>query len=237
MDPKDVNLCGHALVLAMLVAWVLPVLGNDWGYTAAIFASVMVGGYTIRANYGMPALEGFSFSNWRAALQPVQMWVARVMQGSEIQYLMFAMVWMSAPPSLAVAVVLGRRSLWSVCTRMSASYAESTAWRVLGSIWTPLKAQEVRILKLCVQLEILLGFVVIFRIFTSGMSGALSAYMYWSFLRMRYTVALNAKPTNAARLHREVWAWAYTTAEPLLSAVPILNTPIDMASKWFTTLQ
>ena len=237
MDPKDVNLYGHVGVLLLFILWIVPLIGGGATYFPAMVLNLCIGGYTIKANYGSPPTQGFSMSKWRESLYPVQLWMQKVMQGAEIQYMMFTMVWLSQAPNVLVAVIIARRSLWTVCTGMASRYEESRVWGIISPVWTKLKANELQILEQCVFLEIALGFLCIFRVVTGGMSGILSCYMQWSFLKMRYNGAYTNKPTNPAAMHKRCWSVLHAKVEPVLTAVPVLNTGLSYITKWFTTMQ
>ena len=74
------------------------------------------------------------FCNGRMSLQ--------VMMGNEFHFLFFAMIFLSAPPCVLVLAVLGRRSLWSVCTYAEKNRAENALWKKFAPIWAKLKVQE-----------------------------------------------------------------------------------------------
>eukprot|EP00662_Eupelagonemidae_sp_cell21_P019717 gene19717-34845_t len=122
--------------------------------------------------------------------------------GLQMFMLFFAIVWLSQPPNLLVLAVIGRRSLWTACKNLT----ESPTWSKFNPTWKKLKEREMEVLRQCTLLEIMLGFVSIFNIFFMGLPAALSAFMQWSFLKLRYQSwwGQNGQgPTKPGTLHHD----------------------------------
>eukprot|EP00754_Rhynchopus_humris_P043750 Rhum_TRINITY_DN34_c0_g1::Rhum_TRINITY_DN34_c0_g1_i1::g.91::m.91/K20724/TMEM33; transmembrane protein 33 len=237
MDVKDVNMYGHAVIVVLFLAWLFPLYGIPYCYNLAMYAGVLVSGYTVKANYGVPSLESFSFSNWRESLYPVQVWASKLMTGTEVHFLLFTFIWMSQPPNFLVVLVLARRSVWSVGTALATRYPDSKVYSLVGPAWLSLKAREMQVLQQVTLFEIMLGFLCIVNIAASGLPGLMSCYMQWSFLKVRYHSPDQSRPTKPAVLHRVCWQGIGMKVQPLLNAVPILNTPVSFATNWFKTVQ
>eukprot|EP01064_Diplonema_japonicum_P009354 TRINITY_DN16820_c0_g1_i1.p1 TRINITY_DN16820_c0_g1~~TRINITY_DN16820_c0_g1_i1.p1 ORF type:complete len:253 (+),score=29.46 TRINITY_DN16820_c0_g1_i1:41-760(+) len=235
MEPKQANFYGHLVVVVMFILWMVPgVSGMFSFYWWGMFTSMMVSGYTIKANYGMPDLSQISFSNWRQGLMSVQGWMMKVLTGSELHFLFFGMVWLGLVPNLLATAVLVRRSFWSICVYAAKEHSGSMLWKPVSPLWSYCKSKELTILSQTTLLEIFLGFYIVFlAVLNMNISIALGAYLHWSFLRMRYQSPAQNAPTKPAVLHRQAWAQLNLQTSPIFNMVPILNMPKNFVVDWF----
>eukprot|EP01060_Flectonema_neradi_P031939 TRINITY_DN4975_c0_g1_i3.p1 TRINITY_DN4975_c0_g1~~TRINITY_DN4975_c0_g1_i3.p1 ORF type:complete len:238 (+),score=21.55 TRINITY_DN4975_c0_g1_i3:99-812(+) len=237
MTPAQINFYAHLSVVVMFVLWVVPIMG-DWGfYKMALWTTFGVGIYTIRSNYGAPEVTNFSIANWRESLLPVQMWAARCLQGVEMQYILFTTIWGFQPPNIVVAIILFRRSLWSVCVHASKNYQDSRIWGLFSPVWGKLHANELTILEQVTMLELMLLAIPIIGLFTIGIYSLASLYMHVTFLKIRYHSPDQSRPTKPGVLHRRAWATVGQKIQPLLNAIPVLNKPVGYLKSWFLTRQ
>ena len=237
MTPAQINFFTHVAIIVMFVLWMIPLLG-DWGfYKFALWATFASGIYTIKSNYGLPQVTNFSFSNWRESLIPVQMWAARCLQGAEMHYIMFSMVWGVQPANILVMIILLRRSIWSACVHASKHHQDSRMWGLVSSTWTKLQASEQYVLEQTTMLELMLLVIPIVSIFTVGLYSLMSLYMHISFLRIRYHSPDQSRPTKPAVLHRRAWATISQKTQPIFNAVPVLKIPLNYVTTWFMSRQ
>merc|ERR1719217_183580 len=101
--------------------------------------------------------------------------------GNEFHFLFFAMIFLSAPPCVLVLAVLGRRSLWSVCTYAEKNRAENALWKKFAPIWAKLKVQEKEILLYSALVEIAQGLWLTVQLFLPTRQ-VLILILYWNYL-------------------------------------------------------
>ncbi|KAJ9461265.1 hypothetical protein DIPPA_22806 [Diplonema papillatum] len=233
-----INIVGHLFVfLSLTVGWVM--LGESF-YRYALYGSILVSGYTIYANHGSPPISGVTFSGlWSKdpqQLMPLGQYIQRAMAGADFHFLFFSMVWMGAPSNFLVALVLGRKSLWTVSTYLCKNHPENLLVRLYAPLWNRAAAHTQAILEQCTTFEIALGGLVFMQVFTQGLIGFMVVYLHWSFLRASYHSPATT-PTKPGALHKRTWAAIGQKVQPWLDSVPILQTPVNYASAWFLSRQ
>lgn len=198
-------------------------------YSMSIWSVVMTAMYVINMNYGFPEVPGgINMSNWRNVIaQHLQPWLQKVMtQSTDFHILFFGMIFLNAYPSVAVLLILGRRSLWSCCTYCAKNTPESRIWLMIKPSWDKLKSMEQDVLLYSALAEIILGVWLIASLFLPQRQ-ILTTILYWNFLKTRYQVP------RSQPMHLKAWMLLGAQVEPLLSKVPILQKPIGYAKDWF----
>lgn len=235
-DPKKTNFYGHLLIVIAALVYLLPLefVGLEgvkrMAYLMALWAQIMVAGFTITVNYRdkMPDLptSGFSMAAMKATMARAQPWLQEVISGVDFHFLFFALIFLAATPSVIVLGILGRRSLWSVATYCSKNTPENKLWVKFLPTWTQLKAKEKQVLFCSSLAEVCLGLFLTVQIFTASRQ-IITCLLYWNYLRTRYQV-----PRSHPQ-HLEAWQFLGMKVQPILRMVPPLNIPLNYAKNWF----
>lgn len=240
LSPQKTALCGHMCMLIGALIYILPfeLVGfralKRPAYLFSIWSATLTMMWAIYSNYGLPPMpQGFSFSNWRQSLQnaamALQPWMQKALLGVDFHFLFFALIFVAAYPSIWALLILGRRSLWAVCTHYSKDPPTNRLWTTFAPTWAKLKAKEKEVLNYSVMAEILLGFWLTVSLLLPSRQ-FLTCLMYWNFLRTRYQI-----PRSHA-VHAEAWARIGAAASPVLNQiqkVAILKKGLDAAKGWF----
>lgn len=226
---------GHLLTLICAVCYIFPLelvgLGRfkKAAYNMSLWSVVMTAIYVIKMNYGFPDIPGgINMSNWKQVMaNSLQPWLQKVMtQGIDFHFLFLGMIFLNAYPSVAVLLILGRRSLWNCATYCSKNTPESRIWLMCKPSWDRMKASEPEILLYSALAEIVLGIWLIASL-ALPQRQILTTILYWNFLKTRYQVP------RSQPMHLKAWMLLGAQAEPVLSRVPILRKPLDYAKDWF----
>jgi hypothetical protein len=239
LPPQKIVFYGHFSALAASLIYILPVelfgLGalKRVAYLASLWFNVLTSLWTIKSNYGappIPQIGGLSLTTIKqsatAALQTMAPWLQKAMMGVDFNFLFLALIFLTAYPSVWVLVILGRRSLWSVCKYAESNMQESRLWLLFKTTWDKLKAKEAEVLHYSTMAEILLGFWLVVNIFLPSRQ-ILTCILYWNFLKTRYQVP------RSHPLHAKAWLQIRQQVDPVLKKVPLLERPIDIAKGWF----
>lgn len=236
MSPQKMTFYGHLATLVLACAYVIPLELAGLGgvkrplFTFCMWVTILTSMQTIKANYGLPALpEGMSLSSIKDAMNTkVQPWLQQAMTGPDFPFLFFALIFMTAAPSIAPLVILARRSLWSVCTYSSKSMPENRLWLKFKPTWEgKLKPREAEILLFSATAEIVLGLFLAVSLALPSRQ-FLVTLLYWNYLTTRYRVPRSQK------FHGPAWRQLGQRVEPVLSKLPFLRAPINMAKKFFS---
>eukprot|EP00755_Sulcionema_specki_P028160 Sspe_Gene.89316::Locus_61087_Transcript_1_1_Confidence_1.000_Length_819::g.89316::m.89316 len=144
MDAKRMNFLGHVWILVNALLWILPLhfMGFNMSscYFYCLLGGIVNGVATLGANHGRPPI---SISNWRQGMNDAKLWLQRL-NGPEMHFLFFCMVWVAAVPNFIVLLILARRSLWSICTYASKTMPNSPLFSAFRPVWTSLQSRERR---------------------------------------------------------------------------------------------
>lgn len=228
---------GHCVTVIAGVLYVLPVEFIGLGgvkklfWLSCMWSTVTSCMLTLGANYGSPPFpENFQISNWRQGMQEVsvklQPWLQQAMTSADFPVLFFALIFLAAHPTIWVLLILGRRSLWSVCTVCAKEYPNNRLWKMFEPRWNGLKAQNNQILEYSAFAEVGLGLWLTVALFLP-MRQILTCILYWNYLKMRFQM-----PRSNPQ-HAKAWGMIGQRVDPLFKALPILNKPLDMAKNWF----
>lgn len=237
MQPQSVAFYGHCALVAAGVVYAIPFELVGLGvlkrpaYLASMWGSTLSCMFTIKANYGSPPFpENFNIKNWKQSFQEVsvklQPWLQKAMMSVDFHFLFFSLIFLAAYPSIWVLLILGRRSLWSVCTSCEKSTPPHRVFGMFAPTWAKLKAQNEKVLEYSALAEVMLGLWLTVAIFLP-MRQILTCVLYWNYLKMRYQV-----PRSRVQ-HEKAWMQLQGNIAPVLKMLPILQKPIDMAKKWF----
>jgi len=234
LPPAKTSAFGHFLIVISAIIYIIPLelLGlrmvKHIAYLSTMWCTVITLMFTLKANYGMPPIpSNLSWSNWKevgaTALQP---WLQKVMDGTDFHFLFFAVIFLTAYPSIPALSILARRSLWAVSTYCSKEMPDNRLWMMFAATWDKLKAKEKEVLSFSALAEVLLAFWLTISLFLPSRQ-ILTCFLYWNYLRTRYQMR------RSHPAHLAAWQQLGGHASPVLSRVPILNKPIDMAKGWF----
>lgn len=235
LPPQKTVFFGHLLVLIGSVLYILPLefVGlqavKAMAFRFSIWSTVLTLMLTIKTNYGLPPMpQNMSFSNFKeVAATTLQPWLQKaMMEGVDFHFLFFALIFLTAYPSVWALLILGRRSLWSVCSYASKNMAGNKLWLMFSPTWDKLKKRESEIQLYSAIAEITLGVWLAVSVLLPTRQ-LIATFLYWSFLRTRYQVP------RSHGIHLQAWRRLEQQVSPVLKALPILNKPIDMAKAWF----
>jgi len=238
LAPLRASFFMHCLLLVSSVLYILPLelVGIDMfkrpAYLASIWFTTLSSIFALKGNYGSPPFpENFSirapkqsFQSFSVVLQP---WIQKATQSVDFHFLFFSLIFLTAYPSVWVLVILGRRSLWTVCTICSKDYPTNRLWLMFEPRWKALQAQNAMILEYSALAEVLLGLWLAVAI-VLPMRQILTCILYWNYLKMRYWVP------RSHDVHKKAWGLiAQKTA--YLFKVPGTSFVRDKAVAWFTS--
>lgn len=238
LDPQKTVFYGHLITLVCAVIYIFPIELVGLGafkrpvYLFSIWSVVCTAVFTIKANYGAPPImtDNFSIKNWKASLQTMTMamqpWLQKAMMGTDFHFLFFALIFVTANPSVFALLILGRRALWNVCTLCAKVDPPGRIFGMFAPTWAKLKAKEQQILLGSALGEILLGIYLAVSIALPSRQ-LLACFMYWNYLKTRFQVP------RSHPVQLQAWQILEKQILPLTSRVAILNKPIDMAKNWF----
>jgi len=234
LEPQRTAFYGHLVTVLSVLVYVFPfdLFGlhglKRVAYLSSLWSVVMTSIFTIKANYGAPTLpENLSWSNWReTCTTTLQPWLQKAMMGVDFNFLFFALIFLTANPSIMALLILGRHRLWAVCTYASKNMPGNRLWLCFAPTWAKLKAQEPQVLAYAAMGEIVLALWLTVSLFLPTRQ-ILTCLLYWNYLKMRYQVP------RSQGLQLQAWRQLGGIVEPVFRAVPILRRPVDFAKDWF----
>eukprot|EP00442_Polarella_glacialis_P011489 CAMPEP_0115138644 /NCGR_PEP_ID=MMETSP0227-20121206/57793_1 /TAXON_ID=89957 /ORGANISM="Polarella glacialis, Strain CCMP 1383" /LENGTH=260 /DNA_ID=CAMNT_0002546311 /DNA_START=103 /DNA_END=885 /DNA_ORIENTATION=+ len=239
VSPQKAAFYGHLMTLVFATIYIIPFEFLGLGvlkrpaYLASLWTNLLTMLWTIKSNYGappMPQISGYSMTALKQSFQSSAMtlapWLQKAMNGVDFHFVFFVLIFISAYPSVWALCILGRRSLWSVCSYCSKNTPESRLWKLCAGSWDKLKAREAEVLHYSVLGEILLGMWLVVSIALPSRQ-FLTTILYWNFLKTRYQVP------RSHELHLKVWQQLGAQVDPVFKKVPILQKPLDLAKGWF----
>lgn len=240
LDQAKTVFYGHFLSLGAGCLFLLPIELAGFGafkrmfYVFSMWSTILTSMYTINANYGMPAMpQGLSFSMAaiKQALAPMQPWLQKVMINSkDFSWLFFALIFLTAYPSVPPLMLLMRRSLWSVCgyaSKADNNMSGNFLWKRFQPIWeAKLKPQTEQINQMSALAEIGLGFYLVVSMLFPWRQMLLTL-LYWNYLTTRFKIP------SSHDLHARAWSIVGQKVEPLLRMAPFLRPLIEKAKGYF----
>jgi len=234
LEPQKAVFYGHLVTVFSTLLYIIPLelLGlsvvKRLAYMSSLWSVILTSMLAIKANYGAPPMpENLSFSNFRQVLTTtMQPWLEKALMGVDFHFLFFALIFVTAYPSVPALVILGRHRLWAVCTYCTKNNAQSRLWLMFAPTWAKLKAMEKQVLAYSALGEIALAFWLTVSLFLPTRQ-IIPCILYWNYLKTRYQVP------RSHELHKQAWSSLGQKVEPVFKAVPILRKPIDMAKGWF----
>lgn len=236
VTPQQVSYLGHSVTLYSGVVFVLPIEFVGLGgvkrvaYLICLWSTIGTAAMAMKANYGGPPMpESISIAAVKQMMSggPLQEWLQKVMPSVDFSFLFFALIFATAYPSILVVGILGRRSLWSVCTHCSKG--EDTGGRLFAMFkprWEQLKLQEARVLLMSALAEVLMGLWLTVSLALPTRQ-ILTCFLYWNYLRMRY------QAPRSHTVHLQAWKQLEQAIAPVLKFAPFVNKPLQMAKDWF----
>lgn len=187
-----------------------------------------------------PDTSGFSIRNAKQSFQDLavkmQPFLVAAMQSPDFTSLFFTVIFLTAPPAqfpftYFPPLILARRSIWSLGQK--ADKNSSIGSKMSSMYESRLKARTEQASHLTVGAEIALGFGLAVCILLPTRQ-VLTTFLYWQYLQMRYrTPTRNESRSGSRPIHAKVWDEVGQKADPLLTKVPILNTPVNYVKNMF----
>mmetsp|Transcript_10769 Transcript_10769/g.31817 ORF Transcript_10769/g.31817 Transcript_10769/m.31817 type:complete len:266 (-) Transcript_10769:218-1015(-) len=227
--PQETAFMGHLIMLGSAIGYVpLSFLGAGRSlYLISMWSTIVTSLLTIRANYGPPPTpQKLGIAEIKAFMPTLQPWLQGAMTGPDFPFLFFCLIFVTAYPSIPALLILGRRSLWSVCTYCAKNTPERRLWKAFSGTWDRLKAKEKEVLAYAAMAEILLAIWMTASLLLPTRQ-LMATFLYWNYLRTRYQVP------RSHPLHLQAWTQLGQHVQPVLTKVPLLNKPLDMAKGWF----
>lgn len=232
----------HCIVIVGSVVYAIPLELVGFGivkrpsYLLAMWSTTLSSILTLKGNYGSPPFpENFSISNFKQSFAAfsvkLQPWLQQAMMSVDFHFLFFSLIFLAATPSVWVLLILGRRSLWTVCTTMAKNESKSRLWLMFAPQWDKLKAKNTEVLEYSAMAEVLLGLWLTVAL-AFPMRQILTCILYWNYLKMRYQM-LNMKGKTE---HKKAWGQLGARVQPIFDKVPIIEKPFTMAKDWFTRM-
>jgi len=186
---------GHAITLIAAITYILPLPGlpKRPAYIISMWSTVLASGFAIKSKCGSPPVpQNLSWSNWKQTLATtVQPWLQRAMLCGDFHFLFFALIFLTAYPSIWVLLILVRRSLWAVCTYCVNKKVENKLWLMFKPTWGKLQAREMEVLSYAALSEILLAFWLTASLFLPSRQ-IITCFLYWNYLKTRYQAGCSA---------------------------------------------
>jgi hypothetical protein len=203
------------------LAWLVAL----WGHGSACMGA-------LAKNYSkdLPAMPNIDFKNWRQGMQEaaakMQPFLQTALRSVDFHYLFFVLIFLAADSTVLVALLITRRSLWTLCTLWSKKNSTNFIWRMIKPKWDLLQAdgqaKSKDIVEKCNILEVGFGFWLVISLFLPNRQ-IFACILYWHFLKIRYQ----------AEKHHKAWQLLNQKAAPLFKAVPILQKPLGWAKGFF----
>jgi hypothetical protein len=242
LDPERTVYNGHVMTLVSCFLFTLPIEFAGLGqvkilaYKMCLWSCVMTAVLKIKFNNGAPPMPSgpMSLSNIREsatqAAQTVAPWLQKVMMGGvDFHFLFLAVIFLNAYPALPVALILGRRSLWTVCTYCQKNSPDQFLFKRFAPTWTKLNAKTEEVMIYASLAEILLGVWLAVSMFLPSRQ-IVTTILYWHFLKTRYQVPRSQK------YQIQAWRSLDQQVAPVFNKVPILRKPVDLVKGWFTAM-
>lgn len=236
LSPQKVSFYGNLVSLVASVSYIIPVELIGLGmlkrpcYIASMWTTILTAIFTLKSNYGSPPIpQDINFSNWKQKMMVVQPWLEKVIKSVDFHFLFFALIFLAANPSVWVLVILGRRSLWTVCTSCAKNSPDNFVFKRFAPTWEKLKTNNNQILEYSALAEVMLGIWLSVSLFLP-MRQIVTCILYWHYLKIRFQ-AERAK--NERSDHLKAWMQLGKQVEPVTKMVPILEKPIGWAKDWF----
>lgn len=240
LNPQKTAMLGHMVTLGAGFVYILPVELAGLGavkrpmFMLSMWSTILTCMSTIKANIGLPAISmpgGLSLSTIKSgaqtAMMQIQPWLQKAMMSPDFAFLFFALIFLTAYPSVAPLVILGRKSLWTVCTLAEKEMPENRSWLRFKPIWeNKLKPKTEQVTHYAALAEIALGFYLVVCLMLPTRQ-LLATLLYWNYLTTRYKVPRSRKH------HGPAWKEIGDRFEPVFKALPILRKPVTMAQGFF----
>jgi hypothetical protein len=175
--------------------------------------------YKVYLKAGFPRLKPFPAAP--------QQWLARVGMSTDFMYAFLSLMFMPQRPITPAVLPIAVLAVYHVFAYASKHFGRTALWQRFGvraHAW--LSAHMRDALMLNAYAEIGTGFFLIVLLFTPARNFLL-LFLYFNFLRMRYY------SPDVAAYHQQAWVTVDDRVSPIIQRLPILNTPLSMAKRWF----
>ncbi|KAG6545678.1 hypothetical protein Mapa_012863 [Marchantia paleacea] len=223
LDRQSIQFLANAWVLVMAILALFPFLPRGLGdraYRFTLLGTAVACGHSLYSAYGAPRSW-----NW----QGLQAWLQSVIMGADFLHLLYCIAFASSFSPIKYAVVpVACRALEQVVPYLKRNFNNTTLYRkFLAKPCTLVEANTVAIRSLSANLEVGLGFLLIFMVVTPQRN-LVQTLVYWQLLKLKYQ-----SPTSST-YHRDAWTKLSARVMPLIQRfAPFLQTPIGYAKSWF----
>lgn len=208
------------LVFMLLVPRLASVLYHQFLLVAAVSHLAKVG-----RRYGAPPF--LPWQGFQPTLRRLKAWMIPVAATTDLQYAVISVSLLSTRPLLPAIIPMFVVAVYHTSYLLAARVGSHPLYQQYGA---PLHSQLVakqRTAQLSnAGAEILTGFLLAGMLVTPSRS-LLQTFLYWQILRTRYWTP------DCREYHRQAWAMVGAQTQPLLNAVPFLQTPVGFVQRWF----
>ncbi|BBN18868.1 transmembrane protein 33 [Marchantia polymorpha subsp. ruderalis] len=223
LDRQTIQFLANAWVLIMAILALFPFLPRGLGdraYRFTLWGTAVACGHSLYSAYGAPRSW-----NW----QGLQAWLQSIIMGADFLHLLYCIAFASSFSPIKYAVVpVACRALEQVVPYLKRNFNNTTLYRkFLAKPCALVEANTVAIRSLSANVEVGLGFLLIFMVVTPQRN-LVQTLVYWQLLKLKYQ-----SPTSST-YHRNAWTKLSARVMPLIHRfAPFLQTPIGYAKSWF----
>lgn len=197
---------GHAFVVVMAVVAIFPLTPAHLAvrcFRLSLLGSVAASILSLVATYGTP-----SALRWDA----IKLWLQRCSSGPEILTILHCAAFLPSPkPAVLAALPVACHLAPAVAEHLQQNYSRAQLYQsYLEKACTWLITNKTQVNLFAANMEISLGFLVIFFLFTPQRN-ILLIFFYWQILRLEY------HSPASAWYHRQVWTQLERQVVPLLT--------------------
>ncbi|KAK3164884.1 hypothetical protein QOZ80_1AG0026070 [Eleusine coracana subsp. coracana] len=223
LDQRSLHFSANAWVLILALIGILPLAPQSLqykGYRLSLIGTTSITGYALFTFYRLPRA---------GSLQTVQAWCHHVTSSKDFIPFMYCLMFVTS--KLHLKLVLLPVICWAlehVARFLRRHFTNSSLYRTYleqPCMWVETNITAVHFL--CSNAEILLGFLLIFSLFTRQRN-AMQTFMYWQLLKLMYH-----SPFTAG-YHRAIWLKIGRTINPYIHRyTPFLHDPINAGMRWW----
>ncbi|OAE32341.1 hypothetical protein AXG93_3017s1110 [Marchantia polymorpha subsp. ruderalis] len=209
----------RVLIMAILALFpFLPRGLGDRAYRFTLWGTAVACGHSLYSAYGAPRSW-----NW----QGLQAWLQSIIMGADFLHLLYCIAFASSFSPIKYAVVpVACRALEQVVPYLKRNFNNTTLYRkFLAKPCALVEANTVAIRSLSANVEVGLGFLLIFMVVTPQRN-LVQTLVYWQLLKLKYQ-----SPTSST-YHRNAWTKLSARVMPLIHRfAPFLQTPIGFDNR------
>lgn len=225
---------GGVVQLLLLIAYAVVILSAvvsmqpfnralSWAaYFICCRTTLALSAFKVYLRFGLPPLRPFP-----AAFKA---WARPVMASVELWHVIMSTAMMQSPSAWMGVVPLALQAALLLLPALGARYPAHPLCQRYGSKAAHLlEANKDYVLQFVATAEIAMGFQLVLAILQRGLQAGMTAFVYWSHLRLR------SLAPESRLYHQQTWAAIDARVQPVLAMVPALRRYVDAAKRWFNS--